>query len=354
MPYEGPYVPFGSTGLRVSRLAFGCGFRGVRDLRQAEEVVVRAIENGINLIDCANVYRLRDGTPAEEVVGRALRGRRDKIILTSKFGAPVGVGHPAANDHGASHRHMIRAVEDSLRRLGTDHLDIYLLHGPDPDTDFEELMLGFDQLRRDGKIRYAGLCNHSAWQVTALAELHKRGVGCPVAVIQNSYSLLNRAAEEELLPAAAYARLGVMAYSPLAAGLLGGAFAHGGPAPEKSTWGHEALYRDYLRYVFPGRVQNIVDAAADLAQSYGVSSATLVTAWVLRQPGVTCAVTGADTWEEFEDSLQAATLALAPADAARLDALSDGMREVFVRPAVQRKLALYHGQYLGHDPGPRQ
>lgn len=337
--YSGDYVPLGRTGVRVSRLAFGCGFRGVYDVRDAAGTIGQAIDRGINFIDCANIYKLRSGTHAEEALGLALQGRRDRVVITSKFGAQIDERHPTLNGSGASRLHIIRAVEASLRRLRTDYIDIYLLHMPDTAAAFEETMRAFEQLCRDGKIRYAGLCNHKAWQIVSMQALAKQYGICPISVIQNPYNLLNRSAEEELFPAAAHEGLGFMGYSPLAAGLLSGAFAHGQPAPEKSTWHYDAVYAAYKEHVYPGRISGLVDAVYDLARKYGVSSAALATAWALQHPQITCMITGADTIEEFEDSLHAVTLKFDPDDLVLLDRLSTGMREEFSHPEVQKKLA---------------
>lgn len=342
MRYEGPYVPLGATGLKVSKVVFGCGFRGIYDKEEAVQTICRAMDSGINFFDCANIYKLRSGIHAEEALGRAVKGRRDQEIITSKFGAQIDERHPILNGSGASRYHMIRAVEDSLKRLNTDYIDIYLLHMPDSETSFEETMRAFDQLCRDGKIRYAGLCNHNAWQITAMQEIGKRGFGCPISVIQNPYNLLNRSAEEELLPAAAYGQIGIMAYSPLAAGLLGGAFARGKKAPEKSTWGYDPCYKQYMELVFPGRIAGIVDTLADLGEKYGVSSAVIATAWVLKNREITCAVSGADSMEEFEDTLKAVVLEMDAEDYTYLDQVSLDMREVFSHPEVQRKVEAFH------------
>ena len=339
IPYEGDYVLLGQTGIRVSRLAFGCGFRGVHDVREAARVLSCAIDCGINYIDCANVYRLRSGVHAEEALGMALQGRREQVVITSKFGGQLDERNPVRNGAGAARLNMLRAVEDSLRRLKTDYIDVYLLHMPDQDTAFEETMRGFEQLCRDGKIRYAGLCNHKAWQVAEMQAIQRRYGGCPISVLQNPYNLLNRSAEEELFPAVAYGGLGFMGYSPLAAGLLGGAFAHGRPAPEKSTWSYDPCYAEYLRRIFPGSIAQIVDAVWALAQEYHVSSAAVATAWALRHPQVTCMITGADSAEELEDSLRAVTLRLAPEDLSLLDSLSLGMRQEFAHPEVEKHLA---------------
>lgn len=335
MHYDGPYVTLGGTDLHVSRIAFGCGFRGVSDSAQAERVLLNAMDSGINYFDCADLYQLRSGVHAEEVLGKTLRGRRSQVVITSKFGAPL----PGQSAAGASKQYMMRAVEASLRRLQTDYIDVYMLHMPDTETTFEETMRAFEQLRRDGKIRYAGLCNHSAWQVTAMQELYKRIGGCPISVIQNPYNLLNRSAEEELFPAAQYEKMGVMTYSPLAAGLLGGAFAENGHAPEKSTWSYDPCYRAYLRMVFPGKIAGIVNAVAGMAQKYCATSAQIATAWVLSRPEVTCAISGADSETELTDSLNAASMVLEPFDLTELERLSYGMRAVFSHPEVQRAVA---------------
>lgn len=340
MHYLSDYATLGRTGVKVSRVALGCGFRGVYDIKQAADTIAKALDSGINFIDCANIYKLRSGAYAEEALGMALRGRRDQVVITSKFGGQLAGGTTQPNSGGASRLNMIRAAEDSLNRLHTDYIDVYLLHMPDTEAAFEETMRGFEQLCRDGKIRYAGLCNHKAWQAVAMQEWQKRYGGCPISVLQNPYNLLNRAAEEELFPAAAYEGFGFMGYSPLAAGLLGGAFAHGHAAPEKSTWSYDPMYVEYKKRVFPGRISGIVDAVYDMAQRYGVSSAVIATAWVLRNPQVSCVIAGADTAEEFDDTLQAVQLELAREDAELLDRLSDGMREEFAHPEVQRKLAV--------------
>ena len=337
--YEGTYLSLGKTGIKVSRLAFGCGFRGVYDVKEAASVISAAIDKGINFIDCANTYKLRSGIHAEEALGMAIRGRREDVVITSKFGAPVDEAHPTLNGRGGSRYNIMQAVDASLKRIGTDHIDIYLMHMQDPQTAFEETMRALEQIVRDGKVLYAGLCNHDAWQIIAMTDIAERYGTAPVSVIQNPYNLLNRSMEDELLPAAAHKGIGVMTYSPLAAGLLGGAFAHGQTAPEKSTWGYAPLYQEYFKYVFPGRMSGIVDAVSDIAKKYGVSSATVATAWVLQNQTVTSAITGADNVEELEDSLRGATLVLEEEDKNTLDAMSMDMREAFAHPMVEKKLA---------------
>ncbi len=339
MPGCDAYRTLGRTGLSVSRIAFGCGFRGIYEKKAAVDAISCAMDHGINFIDCANTYRLRSGIHAEEALGEALKGRRDRFVITSKFGAALDEQNREPNDAGASRVHMLRSVETSLRRLQTDYIDVYLLHLPDDSTGYEELLLGFDQLRREGKIRYAGLCNHRAWQVAAISELGKRMGLCPVSVIQNPYNLLNRAAEEELFPMAEYEGLGVMTYSPLAAGLLSGVFAKGGTCPEKSTWGHDPCYGEYLDHILHGQVSRIVDAVYSLGLKYGVPCAAVASAWLLGSRHVDSIITGADTPEEFEGSFRALGFCLEEEDRALLDRLSAGMREELIHGAVQEKVS---------------
>lgn len=338
MRYEGAYVPLGKTGLKVSKIAFGCGFRGIFEVKEAADTISQAMDAGINFFDCADVYRLRSGAHAEEALGQALKGRRDQVVITTKFGGALDPADKARLNFGASRRNMIRSVEASLKRLGTDYIDVLFLHVPDSATALEETGRAFDQLCRDGKIRYAGLCNHKAWQVSTIQAIQRSWGGAPISVIQNPYNLLNRSAEEELFAMASYEGLGVMTYSPLAAGLLGGAFAKGQKAPDKSTWGYDPFYAEYMQSVFPGRVAEIVDAVYDLAAKYGASSAALATAWVLRHPVLTSAIAGADTFGELEDSLQGAVLQVDPGDLEELDQLSHGMREGLTHPEVRRSV----------------
>lgn len=333
------YVTLGCTGLKVSRIAFGCGFRGVTEVRDAEKTVQAALDRGINFFDCANKYRLRSDFPSELVLGKALRGHRENVVITSKFGAPdtVSAGN-SINCSGGSRYHVIRAVERSLKQLGTDYIDVYLMHRPDSETAFEETMSAFDQLRRDGKILYAGLCNHSAWQLSAMQGIAKRYGSTPISVIQNAYNLLNRSPEEELLPAAAYEGVGVMAYSPLAAGLLTGVLTKGCKIPEKSTWGHNKMYKKYLKYVLSNQVTEVAQAVDEIAEGYGVAPATVAVAWVLKNRSITSAIAGADSVEELDGVLAACDIKLRSEDAERLDRLSHGLREDFRLPVVQQKL----------------
>ena len=327
MRYEAEYAYLGSTGLKVSRIALGCGFRGLFEIDEAASVIQKAIDSGINFIDCADMYKLRSGEFAESALAKAIKGKRDKVVITSKYGGEGG---------GASSLNAQKQVEASLKRIGTDYIDVYFLHAPDGVTPFDDIVEGLDRLQKSGKIRFYGFCNHRAWEAVSMYDYALAHDLSVPAVIQNPYSLLNRSMEDEMIPACRYRNLGIMAYSPIAAGLLSGAFAHGGKAPEKSTWCYEDLYREYLRKVFPGRISMIVDKVYDIAEKYGVCSSSVAVAWILRNKDLTSVIAGADSAGELEAYLEGASLVLDDADWEDLEHLSYGMAEIFSRPDVQK------------------
>ena len=224
------YSVLGTTGVKVSRICLGTATFGVAPTAQdADRVVGAAIDLGINFVDTADVYgnmpvfdrpgapAAADREPAEQILGRALRGRRDEMVIATKSNGIVGLD---INDRGLSRRHIIRQVETSLRRLETDYIDLYYAHDPDPDTPLEQTLAAYDDLIRQGKIRYVGLSNHPAWQVTqALWIADDRRQQAPVAA-QVKYNLIDRAAERELAPACQQFGLSIVPYAPLHGGLL--------------------------------------------------------------------------------------------------------------------------------------
>ena len=224
------YSVLGSTGVKVSRICLGTATFGVAPTAQdADQLVGAAIDLGINFVDTADVYgnmpvfdrpgapAAAEREPAEQILGRALRGRRDEMVIATKSNGIVGHN---INDRGLSRRHIIRQVETSLRRLETDYIDLYYAHDPDPDTPLEQTLAAYDDLIRQGKIRYVGLSNHPAWQVTqALWIADDRRLQAPVAT-QVKYNLIDRAAERELGPASERFGLSIVPYAPLHGGLL--------------------------------------------------------------------------------------------------------------------------------------
>lgn len=344
MEYQGKYVPLGNSGLKVSQIAFGCGFRGTPPLEDAVNVITQAIENGINFIDCANIYTIADNEKSEIALGKALEGRRDKAVITSKVGSWVKKDDQGPNGYGGSRYHILREIDNSLRRLKTDHIDVYLLHQPDPTTPPEETMRAMETLCQQGKIRYVGVCNYDAWQVVTALDAQHRINAQPLIAMQNPYNLLNRTLEEETFPMAAHYGVGIMAYGALASGLLGGRYVPGQPMPPQSFWARSPLYREYYPYLFRGQVVEVVTSVQKMSRKYGVSMAQIATAWVLTHPEVSCVVAGANTWEDFEDSILAAGLKLEQADIKELDRVSYGMRENFTLPHVTAVMERIKGE----------
>jgi len=296
------YVNFGTAGVKVSRLALGMGLRGQADEASAQRLVEYALDQGINFIDCANVYGPMDDRAnigrSEVVLGRALKNRRDDVVITSKVCGRIG---PGPNDLGLSRYHILREAERSLKRLNTDHLDIYLVHSFDATTPQEETIRALDDLVTAGKVRYAGCCNYNAWQVCRALWIADSLKANPFMCIQNPYSLLNRRLEQEMFGLVRDRGLGVMTYSPLAVGLLSGAYKPGEPAPAGSLWATRR--KDIFGRTMQGVVTEVVSAVHQVANELGKTPAQVAIAWVLSHPEVTCAISGADTIEQFEDVL---------------------------------------------------
>ena len=318
------YVNFGSAGVKVSRLALGLGFRGQPGKAGAERAIGKALDSGINLIDCANVYGYMDDRAnigaSEEALGRVLKGRRDDVVVTSKVRSRIG---PGPNDEGSSRFHILREVENSLTRLNTDRIDVYLLHHVDETTSMEEQFRTLEHLVQQGKIRYVGVCNHQAWQVMQAFAVQERINAQRLMTVQNPYSLLNRTLEDEMFPMARQTGVGIMAYSPLAVGLLSGIYTPDSMPPEHTLWGslRAEMFRDTLR----GRAAEVLSTVRDIAETRGVTVAEVALAWVLSHPEITVAISGADTDEQLAENLGALELTLEREERERLDDVSDGL-----------------------------
>jgi 1-deoxyxylulose-5-phosphate synthase len=333
------YGSFGRAGVRVSRLALGLGLRGQRDAGAAERLIRRALDGGVNLFDCANVYGLGDDRAnagrSEEILGRVLGPVRDEVVLTSKVVSPIG---PGPNDRGGSRYHILREVERSLHRLGTDRIDVYLLHAFDEVTPLEEQLRALDDLVRQGKVRYVGVCNYQAWQVCRALWVEERLGADPLITVQNPYSLLNRSLEGEMFPLVRALGLGVMAYAPLGTGLLSGVYAPDAPPPPGTLWGDQR--RAQLAGVLEGRPGAVLGAVRDVAERRGATVAQVALAWVLDHPEVTCAISGADTEAQVAENLGALDVTLTPDDRDLLDGASAGLG------------LLLDGPRFGPPPGP--
>ena len=314
------YINFGKAGVRVSRLAVGLGLRGQNDAAEAQRMIEHAIAQGINLIDCANIYGLMDDRAnvrmSEAILGKAIKGKRDDVLITSKVEQVIG---PGPNDHGASRYHVIREAERSLKNIGTDHIDFYLIHRYDPSTPLEETVRALDDLVRSGKVRYVGCCNFAAWQVCKALWTADRITATPFMCVQNRYTLIARGMEREMFPILREERLGAMVFGPLATGLLSGLYSPEMDPPRGSHWA--SRLEDYRRNVAGDRgkaISTVIELAAEL----GKTPAQLALAWVLSHPEITLAITGGDTVAHLDDNLGAVGWTLDASVREKLDAVS--------------------------------
>ena len=315
------YINFGSAGVKVSRLALGLGFRGQADEVEGQRVIERAIDLGINLIDCANTYGPGDARThigrSEVVLGKALKGKRDDVVITSKVFSRIGAG---PNDQGLSRYHIMREVEHSLNRLDTDHIDVYLVHNFDESAPIEETARALDDLVHQGKVRYIGCCNHSAWQACKALWIQHTLNLAPYMCMQNPYNLLHRALEREIFPFVRSEGLGVMVYSPLAVGLLSGFYKPDAPPPEGSLWAKRRM--DQYETMMAGAEGKVLTTLFDIADELDKTPGQVALSWVLSHPEVTVAITGGDTVEHLEDNIGGVGWVLDAALREKLDAVS--------------------------------
>ncbi|TAK21777.1 MAG: aldo/keto reductase [Chloroflexota bacterium] len=318
------YVRFGSSGLRISRIALGMGLRGQRDEREAERLIRRAFDGGVNLFDCANIYGPADDRAyaghSEQILGRALKSVRDEVVITSKVVGQIG---PGPNDRGASRYHIYREVERSLHRLGTDRIDVYLLHSFDDQTPLEEQFRALDDLVQHGKVQYVGVCNYQAWQVCHALWTQERINAASLITVQNPYSLLNRRLEDEMFPMVRTLGLGVMAYAPLATGLLSGAYKVGQPAPAGTLWGDRR--RGHLERVLAGQPGLVLTSVEEIAARVSATVAQVALKWALSRTEISCVTSGADSDRQMDENLGALDVKLSPEDIATLDRASAGL-----------------------------
>ncbi|MEY2403777.1 MAG: hypothetical protein QOD38_1328 [Acidimicrobiaceae bacterium] len=307
--------PLGRTGVKVSALCLGAmNFGGPSDEADSEKMLLTALDAGINFIDTADVYT---GGNSERIVGEVLEraGKRDDVVLATKVGIPSGRG---PNDQGASRRHIVRSCEASLQRLRTDRIDLYQLHRPLFDIDPEETLGAFDDLVRAGKVINIGCSTHPAWFVhECLAVSDKRGWSRYVSE-QPPYNLLDRRAENELVPLALRHGLALLPWSPLAGGILTGKYRSTAEPPEGSRAGRLPAARERLT---EGAL-TATKAAGELADERGLTSGQLALLWLRDRPGVTSPIVGPRTIEHLQESLAIAEHEPLDADAvAAIDAV---------------------------------
>jgi aryl-alcohol dehydrogenase-like predicted oxidoreductase len=314
------YVRLGRAGLRVSRLglgAMGFGDRSWRswvlDQEQSRAVFRRAMAAGINFIDTCDYY---SAGASEEIVGTlvAESGNRAELVIATKVGNPMGRD---ANARGYSRKHIIQAVEASLRRLRTDYIDIYQTHIWDPATNLEEMVEAFDHLVRSGKVLYTGITDMPFWQFASAYFFAERHSLARFASAQNHYNLLWRDDERELLPFCRAEGIGLIPYSPMARGFLCGRARRQDPTRSERAKTDDYTYKLYGRPID----EAIVDRVGELAAARGVSAAQIALAWVLHQPGVTAPIIGATQVSHVDEAIAALKIALSPAELQQLDEL---------------------------------
>ena len=301
----------GNSGLKVSAVGLGCNNFGMRiDQDQTQAVVDAAIDAGITFFDTADIY---GGTKSEEFLGKALGARRKDIVLATKFGMPVG-GDPRKS--GGSRRYIMQAVEDSLRRLGTDWIDLYQHHQPDADTPVDETLRALDDLVTQGKVRYIGNSNYTGWQI-AVADWTAAGQTRFVSA-QNLYSLLERKSAFEVLPACEHFGLGFLPFFPLASGLLSGKYRRGEPPPEGTrlaAWGQRG--QQAMNDANFDRVERLTA----WAEERGHTILELAFAWLLGQPVVSSVIAGATSPEQVKANAATAAWRLTPDEVAEVTTL---------------------------------
>lgn len=291
------YRNLGKAGVKVSAIGIGCNqFGGKVDAAGTKAVVHRALDEGINFFDTANVY---SNGASEEFVGAALEGQRDRVVLATKGRFKVGEG---PNDVGASRYHIMNAVEVSLRRLRTDHIDLYQIHAWDESVPVAEMMRALDDLVRAGKIRYIGASQFSAWQLAHCNTFAEMMGWEQFVTIQTHYNLFERDAERELLPYCAWSHVGILPYFPLAGGLLTGKYTRGEAPPE----GSRGTFSSYVKNRLTDANFDKLDALRSFADSRGRALHDLAFSWLLSRKQIPSVIAGATTPEQV--SANAATV----------------------------------------------
>ncbi|MER7890154.1 aldo/keto reductase [Micromonospora sp. NPDC094482] len=319
------YRLLGRTGVWVSEISLGTMTFGGKDhpvyrtmgalgQEQVNQVVGTALDAGVNFIDTADVYA--DGE-SEEMLGRAIGQRRRDVVLATKLMAPVGSG---PNDQGLSRLHVMRALEDSLRRLKTDYVDLYQIHNYDHVTPLEETLSALDDAVRQGKVRYIGCSNLAAWQISKALGISKLHNQAKFVANQTHYSLVSRDAERDLVPMAEDEGLSLTVWSPLAGGFLSGKFDRGGMTTEQDSR-RAQVGVDFVQFD-EEKGFKVVDVLRTVAARHEVSPSRAAIAWLLAQRAVTSVIVGARKLEQLTDNIAASDLALTEQDLAELDEVS--------------------------------
>jgi aryl-alcohol dehydrogenase-like predicted oxidoreductase len=307
----------GRTGLKVSNLCLGTMTFGNaqwgNDETTAKQIVDRFLDAGGNFLDTADVY---NAGVAEEITGRLIREKRQQVVLATKVAGPMGTG---ANDLGLSRKHILDAVDASLRRLGTDYIDLYQVHVYDPTTPLDETLVALDDCVRSGRVRYTGCSNYSAWQLMKSLHLSRELGIARYDCLQPQYSLVCRYIEREHLPLCLEEGIGVIPWSPLAGGLLTGKIRKGADPPTGTRASVDQMNQERFN---SEKNREIAETVIEVGQSIGKTASQVALAWVNQQPAVTASIFGARTLEQLEDNLGSADLVLDDEACKRLDEVS--------------------------------
>jgi aryl-alcohol dehydrogenase-like predicted oxidoreductase len=319
MPNE--YRPLGRSGLKVSRLCLGTMNFGNDDFgcdeKTSTEIIHAYLDGGHNFIDTADIY---SATLSEKIVGKAVRGRRDSVVIATKAAAALG---PGPFDGGTSRKHVMKAIEDSLRRLDTDYIDLYQMHRYDDSVPLEETLSTLNDLVRSGKVRYIGVSNWSASQITEAARVIGERGWEPLISLQPQYSILERSIEVEIVGVCEKFGLGIISWSPLGGGMLTGKYRRDTDPDQSYRFGSDApMIKIWQSRFFRDRNFDIVDVVVLEAEQLGVTPIALSLAWNLARPGVISPIIGPRSVSQLQDNLTALDVDL-PAEAiARIDEAS--------------------------------
>ena len=315
------YTTLGHTGLVVSRLAFGAmtfgtgqlvpGVKNNIDQAGADQMVGRVLDAGINLFDTADAYTNGE---SEIMLGKTLGNRRHEVVIATKVGFRLG---DAITDTGLSYRHIIASAEGSLKRLGTDYIDLYQVHIPDPLTPLEETVRALDDLVRRGLVRYIGFSNFPAWKAARILAIQERHSYARFVGAQMYYSLLGRDIEHEIVPFVEDTGIGVLVWSPLSGGFLSGKYTRETPEPENAR-----LNTFKIPPIDVEKGYDVVDLLKQIAQNHGASPAQVAIAWMLTKPFISSIIIGANKMHQLEDNLGAVKLNLSAQEIEQLDTLT--------------------------------
>jgi aryl-alcohol dehydrogenase-like predicted oxidoreductase len=311
------YTNLGSTGLKVSRICLGCMTYGDKSWRQwvleekeSRPFIQQALEQGINFFDTADIYSVG---ASEEVLGRALKDfgpSRDKVVIATKVHFPMG---DDLNQRGLSRKHILHAIDDSLRRLGTDYVDLYQIHRFDYETPIEETLAALDAVVESGKARYIGASSMFAWQFARMLHASDRLGLTRFVTMQNHYNLVYREEEREMIPLCRAEGIGLLPWSPLARGLLTG---------NRKAGTLRSREDDYAKTLYAQEADDrVVDCVEQVAKARGVPAAQVALAWLLQKPGVTAPIVGASKPHHLQDAVASLALKLTPEEVSRLESV---------------------------------